>query len=66
MQKEIARFLVGLSIILLAPSSLAQSTVELGGSISMGEGDLGIEGISVSDNHDLILAHLQLAFITLS
>ena len=57
MQKEIARFLVGLSIILLAPSSLAQSTVELGGSISMGEGDLGIEGISVSDNHDLILAH---------
>ena len=57
MQKEIARVLVGLSIILLAPSSLAQSTVELEGSISMGEGDLGIEGISVSDNHDLILAH---------
>ena len=57
MQKEIARFLVGLSIILLAPSSLAQSTVELGGSIGISEGDLGIEGISVSDNHDLILAH---------
>ena len=57
MQKEIAKVLVGLSIILLAPSSLAQSTVELGGSIGMGEGDLGIEGISVSDNHDLILAH---------
>ena len=57
MHRDIARALVGLSIILLAPSSLAQSTVELGGSISMGEGDLGIEGISVSDNHDLILAH---------
>ena len=57
MQKEIAKVLVGLSIILLAPSSLAQSTVELGGSIGMGEGDLGIEGISGSDNHDLILAH---------
>ena len=57
MQKEISRVLVGLSIILLAPSSLAQSTVELGGSIGMSEGDLGIEGISVSDNHDLILAH---------
>ena len=57
MQKEIAKVLVGLSIILLAPSSLAQSTVELEGSISMGEGDLGIEGISVSDNHHLVLAH---------
>ena len=57
MHRDIARALVGLSIILLAPSSLAQSTVELGGTISLGEGDLGIEGISVSDDQDLILAH---------
>ena len=50
MHRDIARALVGLSIILLAPSSLAQSTVELGGSISVAEGDMGIEGISVSEN----------------
>ena len=57
MHRDIAAALVGLSIILLAPSSLAQSTVGLGGSISLGEGDMGIEGISVSENRDLVLAH---------
>ncbi len=57
MHRDIAGALVGLSIILLAPSSLAQSTVELGGSISVAEGDMGIEGISVSENQDLVLAH---------
>ena len=57
MRRDIMAPLVGLSIILLVPSSLAQSTVELGGSISMSGGDMGIEGISVSENQDLILAH---------
>ena len=52
MRRDIMAPLVGLSIILLVPSSLAQSTVELGGSISMSGGDMGIEGISVSDNQD--------------
>ena len=57
MRRGVLTALAGLSIILLVPSSLAQSTVELGGSISMAEGDMGIEGISVSENQDLILAH---------
>ena len=52
MRRDIMAPLVGLSIILLVPSSLAQSTVELGGSISMSGGDMGIEGISVSENQD--------------
>jgi hypothetical protein len=57
MRRDIVRVLIVFSIILLAPSSLAQSTVELEGSISMGDGDLGIEGISVSVDQGLILAH---------
>ena len=57
MHRDIAASLVGLSIILLAPSSLAQSTVELGNSINVGEGDMGIEGISISDNQEFVLAH---------
>ena len=66
MHRDIAAALVGLSIILLAPSSLAQSTVELGGSISVAEGDMGIEGISVSENQDLVLAHGANSGISLS
>ena len=57
MRRDIVRVLIVFSIILLTPSSLAQSTVELEGSISMGDGDLGIEGISVSVDQGLILAH---------
>ena len=57
MRRDVLAALVGFSIALVAPSSLAQSTVELGGSISMAEGDMGIEGISVSYNQDLVLAH---------
>ena len=57
MRRDAARALVGLSVILLAQTSLAQSTVELGNTISVGEGDVGIEGISISNNQELILAH---------
>ena len=57
MRRDAARALVGLSVILLAQTSLAQSTVELGNTISFGEGDKGIEGISISNNQKLILAH---------
>ena len=57
MRRDIARVSIVFSVILLAPSSLAQSTVELEGSISLGDGDLGIEGISVSIDKGLILAH---------
>ena len=57
MDKAVAGALLGLSVILLAPSSLAQSTVELGNSINVGEGDMGIEGISISDNQEFVLAH---------
>ena len=54
MRRDVLATLVGLSITLLAPSSLAQSTVELGNSISISEGDMGIEGISVSENQDFL------------
>ncbi len=57
MRREIARAFVGFAIIILAPSSLGQSTVEMGSVVVLDDGDLGIEGISVSTDHGLILAH---------
>ena len=44
-------------VLLLVQSAQAQSAVELGRLHSLGEGDLGIEGASISPDGELVIVH---------